>query len=82
MVEPQAKHLRKRRKIAKTIAMIKRIGYSLLLLSIISFFLSSMLNYNRFLLLTSTFGLLIACVILPVPIVLGYGVKAAQREEL
>jgi len=29
----------------------------------------------------TTTGLVLACIILPVPIVLGYGVRAAAREE-
>lgn len=74
-------HIEKRRRVARIVDNLKKIGYSFLLISLVTFFIAAMLNYNSTLLVISSAGLLTACVILPVPIILGYGVKAAQRED-
>jgi hypothetical protein len=75
-------HISKRRKISKIISLLKKIGYSFLLVSCLSFIVASLTSYNKIAVSVSTITIIVACIILPAPIVLGYGVKAAQREDL
>jgi hypothetical protein len=49
--------------------------------AIIAFFIGVMTSFTRWTVVVSTAGLVAACVILPIPIVLGYGVRAAARED-
>jgi len=46
-----------------------------------SFFAGVATSFARWTVVVSTAGLVAACVILPIPIVLGYGVRAAARED-
>jgi hypothetical protein len=71
----------RRARIARTVKMAKRIGYSALLLAIVAFGVGLDTGFPSWLVAVSVGGLIAACVILPLPIVLGYGVRAAEREE-
>jgi ABC-type Na+ efflux pump permease subunit len=73
--------LEKRAKIARLAALGKRIGYIALGVAIIGFFAGVLTEFAPWTVAVSTAGLVVACVILPVPIVLGYGVRAAARED-
>jgi len=55
----------RRARIARWVGLAKRVGYGLLLLAIVAFVVA----------------LIAACIVLPVPIVLGYGLRAAERED-
>jgi len=59
----------------------KRIGYAFLLLAIVAFAIGAATDYTGWTATTTIVGLVGACVILPVPIVVGYGVRAAARDE-
>jgi hypothetical protein len=49
--------------------------------AIVSFFIGVATSFAPWTVVVSTSGLVAACVILPLPIVLGYGVRAAARED-
>jgi hypothetical protein len=73
--------LARRARIARIAALGKRVGYFALLLAIVSFGAGVVTGFAPWTVVLSTVGLFAACVILPVPIVLGYGVRAAARED-
>jgi hypothetical protein len=73
--------LEKRARIARWAALGKRIGYVALLVAIIGFGAGVITDFASWTVAVSTAGLAVACVILPIPIVLGYGVRAAARED-
>jgi ABC-type proline/glycine betaine transport system permease subunit len=73
--------LARRARIARLAALGKRIGYCALGVAILSFLAGVVTSFARWTVVLSTVGLVAACVILPVPIVLGYGVRAAARED-
>jgi hypothetical protein len=71
----------RRARIARVAALGKRIGYTALGVAIIAFVAGVFTDFARWTVVVSTAGLVLACVILPIPIVLGYGVRAAARDE-
>jgi hypothetical protein len=71
----------RRARIARLAALGKRIGYLALGVAIVSFAAGVVTAFARWTVVVSTAGLITACVILPIPIVLGYGVRAAARDE-
>jgi hypothetical protein len=73
--------LARRARIARLAALGKRVGYTALLVAIVSFFIGVATSFAPWTVVVSTAGLVAACVILPIPIVLGYGVRAAARED-
>jgi hypothetical protein len=73
--------LERRARIARLAALGKRIGYSALMVAIVAFFIGVATSFAPWTVVVSTIGLVAACVILPLPIVLGYGVRAAARED-
>jgi hypothetical protein len=73
--------LERRARIARLAALGKRIGYLALLLAIVSFVAGVITGFATWTVALSTIGLIAACIILPIPIVLGYGVRAAARED-
>ena len=70
-----------RNKIRKRVKISKRIGYSLMLISIIAMFLCIPFGWPIYLTITSMVTFTLACIILPLPIILGYGIKAAEKED-
>jgi hypothetical protein len=73
--------LERRARIARWAALGKRVGYTALAVAIVSFFIGVATSFAPWTVIVSTTGLIAACVILPLPIVLGYGVRAAARED-
>ena len=73
--------LERRARIARLAALGKRIGYLALGVAIVGFAAGVITEFASWTVLVSTIGLVVACVILPIPIVLGYGVRAAARED-
>jgi hypothetical protein len=73
--------LARRARIARMVTIGKRVGYTALLVSIVAFFVGLALDFPRFWVVTMVAGLVIACVVLPLPIVFGYGIRAAERED-
>jgi len=71
----------RRRRIARGVTVAKRVGYGALLLAIVAFFAGLAAGFPDWLVGLAVGGLLVATVVLPLPIVLGYGIRAAEREE-
>jgi len=71
----------RRARIAKLARAGKRVGYLALAIAIVAFFIGFATNWPTWAVTVSVVGLITACVVLPLPIVLGYGVRAAERED-
>ena len=71
----------RRARIARIAALGKRLGYLALAVAIAGFIAGVLTHFAHWTVVVSTTGLVAACIILPVPIVLGYGVRAAARDE-
>lgn len=78
---PDDEVTRRRARIATAVSISKRIGYFCLLVSCVSVGIALFNDLPRGLITTAIISLAAACVILPLPIVLGYGVRAADRED-
>lgn len=73
--------LARRERIARLVAMGKRVGYTALLVAIVAFFVGVATQFPTWTVEVSIVGLAVSCVVLPLPIVFGYGVRAAARED-
>lgn len=71
----------RRARVARLVTIGQRIGYGCLLLAIVAFGVGAATGFPGYAVTASITGLVAACVILPVPIVVGYGVRAAARDE-
>jgi hypothetical protein len=71
----------RRARIARAVAIAKRIGYGALLVGIVVFFVGLATGFPAWTVTVTIAALVTSFVILPLPIVLGYGVRAAEREE-
>ena len=73
--------LARRARIARAAAFGKRVGYTALAVAIIAFFVGLATDFATWTVVVSIVGLVASCVVLPLPIVLAYGVRAAARED-
>jgi hypothetical protein len=73
--------LARRARIARLVVLGKRVGYTALLVAIVAFFVGAATSFPAWSVTTTIVGLVVAFVVLPLPIVFGYGVRAAEREE-
>jgi len=71
----------RRIRIGRAVGLAKRIGYLGLLVAIIGFVISVVAGFPTWSVAVSIAGLVVAIVVLPLPIILGYGIRAAEREE-
>jgi hypothetical protein len=71
----------RRRRIAALVKLGKRIGYTALLVAIVVFFVGLATNFPTWTVDVIIISLIVSIVVLPAPIVFGYGIKAAEREE-
>jgi hypothetical protein len=71
----------RREQIARLAALGKRVGYAALAVAVVAFFIAVFAGFPSWAVTTSIVGLVAACIILPVPIVLAYGVQKAARED-
>ena len=58
-----------------------QVGYSGLLVAILAFGIEIITEFTGVLSTVAAIGLAVGIVVLPIPIVLGYGVMAANRED-
>ncbi len=72
---------RRRAAIARAVALGKRVGYTALVVAIVAFFVALATGFPTWAVTTTIVALVVTIVVLPVPIVLGYGVRAAERED-
>ena len=73
--------VQRRARIARWVGLAKRVGYGLLLLAVASFVVAAVSGFPSGVVTVTVVALIAACVVLPVPIVLGYGLRAAERED-
>ena len=73
--------VRRRQQIATAVRVTKRIGYALLTVSVFGFVLGALTDFESWTVSLTALGLVGGCVVLPVPIVLGYAVAKAERED-
>jgi hypothetical protein len=71
----------RRARIARAAVIGKRIGYTALAIAIVAFFVALATGFPAWAVAVSVGGLVASCVVLPLPIVVGYGVRAAARED-
>jgi hypothetical protein len=71
----------RREHIARWVGLAKRVGYALLLVAIVAFIVAAIAGFPTGIVTVTVVALIAACVVLPVPIVLGYGLRAAERED-
>ncbi len=71
----------RRARIARVVGLAKRVGYLALLAAIVAFAVGAVAGFPGWTVAVVVAGLLVAIVVLPLPIVLGYGIRAAEREE-
>jgi hypothetical protein len=71
----------RRERIARFAQRGKRIGYLALAIAILAFFVGVATAFATWTVWVSIAGLAVSCVVLPIPIVLAYGVRAAARED-
>jgi uncharacterized membrane protein len=71
----------RRSRIARGVTIAKRIGYLLLLVAVVAFVVSAVAGFPSWSVVVTIVALVGACIVLPVPIVLGYGLRAAERED-
>jgi hypothetical protein len=73
--------LAKRARVARAVKIALRVGYAAFLVAIVAFAVGLAADFPSWAVAVSIVGLATAIVVLPLPIVLGYGVRAAEREE-
>jgi len=71
----------RRTRIARWVRLAKRVGYGLLLVAVLAFAVAAITGFPSGVVTVTVVALVAACVVLPVPIVLGYGLRAAERED-
>jgi hypothetical protein len=71
----------RRRRIAALVKVGKRVGYSALLVAIVVFFVGLATDFPTWTVDVIVIALVVSIVVLPAPIVFGYGIRAAEREE-
>ena len=71
----------RRAHIARWVGLAKRVGYGLLLVAVIAFVVAAVTGFPSGVVTVTVVALVAACIVLPVPIVLGYGLRAAERED-
>jgi hypothetical protein len=70
-----------RLRIGRRVGLAKRVGYLGLLVAIIGFVISVVAGFPGWSVAVTIGGLVVGIVVLPLPIILGYGIRAAEREE-
>jgi archaellum biogenesis protein FlaJ (TadC family) len=71
----------RRRRIAALVKVGKAVGYTALLVAIVLFFVGLATSFSESVADGIVIALGVATVVLPAPIVFGYGLRAAEREE-
>ncbi len=71
----------RRARIARGVGLAKRVGYLGLLGAVLAFVAAILTGFADWAVALSIAGLVVAIVVLPIPIIMGYGIRAAEREE-
>jgi len=81
MTTPPDPVVERRARIARAVKLAKRVGYLLLMAAVVLFAIALATGFPSGLVTATAAALIAACVVLPVPIVMGYGLRAAERED-
>ncbi len=73
--------LEKREAIRQKVSFFKRIGYGLMVISIVAFFVCLATGWPVWLTWVSIISFTASCIILPLPIIFGYAITAAEKED-
>jgi hypothetical protein len=73
--------LERRARIARIAKSAQRVGYAFLLLAMVVFVVGIASGFPAWSVDVTVAALVVSIVVLPVPIIVGYGVRAAEREE-
>jgi hypothetical protein len=68
-------------RIGRLVSLGKRVGYLGLLVAIIAFVIAALTGFPSWAVGVSIAGLVVGIIVLPLPIIFGYGIRAAEREE-
>jgi NADH:ubiquinone oxidoreductase subunit 6 (subunit J) len=79
--EPSDPILQQRARIRHYVVLAQRVGYGAMVLAIVFFAVGAITNFPDWTVVSTVTALVISIAILPIPIVLGYGVRAADRED-
>ena len=71
----------RRRRIERWVKLGKRVGYAALLVAMAVFGIGLAAGFPTWTVDVIVAALVVSIVVLPAPIVLGYGIRAAEREE-
>ncbi len=71
----------RRARISAQVKLAKRVGYLGLLVAIMAFGIGIATSFSGAVVTVAVVGMVLAFVVLPIPIVLGYGVRAADRHD-
>jgi len=71
----------RRARIGRMVGIGKRVGYLGLLVAIVAFVIGAISGFPSWSVALALAGLVVGIVVLPLPIILGYGIRAAEREE-
>jgi archaellum biogenesis protein FlaJ (TadC family) len=72
---------RRRAQVARWTSIANRTGYALLLVAVVLFFVALVTGFSGAMATLVVIALVAACVLLAPSIVLGYAVKAAERDD-
>jgi len=81
MVSAHDPVVERRARIARWVKVAQRVGYLFLGLAVVGFIVAFTTDFPGWAVTLTVASLVLAIVILPLPIVFGYGVRAAEREE-
>jgi len=81
MNAPHDPVLARRAVIARRVALASRVGYGALGVAVVAFAVGLATDFPGVFVDLTVAGLVAACLILPVTIVMGHGIRAAEREE-
>ena len=70
-----------RMRIGRLVGIAKRVGYLGLLVAMVAFFVAALTGFPSWAVGVTIAGLVVGIIVLPLPIILGYGIRAAEREE-
>ena len=80
-VDPPDPVRARRAQVARWTALANRVGYLLLAVAVVLFFVALAVGFNATMATLVVAALVAACVLLAPSIILGYAVKAAERED-
>jgi hypothetical protein len=73
--------LERRARIRRLVSIGQRVGYGAMALAVLVFAIGATLGFPGWTVVVTVAALALSIAVLPVPIVLSYGVRAAERED-